>query len=94
MRSRSEDQRLVTGVSAARRTWPSGLDRAAAAVGDDDGQVVVIVLVAVTVAAAIDQHAMIEQGAVTLGDALQSLEQVGQFRRCEIVNLAHLADLP
>ena len=35
----------------------SGLDRAAAAPGDEDGQVVVIVLIAVAVAVA-DQYAM------------------------------------
>ena len=42
-----------------------------------------IVLVAVAVTAAIDQHAMIEQCAVTLGHALQSLQQVGQLRDVE-----------
>ena len=81
------------GCFAREADVASGLDRAAAAPGDEDGQVVVIVLVAVAVAAAIDQHAMIEQGAVTLGHALQSLQQIGQLRDVELIDLAHLADL-
>ena len=69
---------------------PARLDRAAAAAGEQNRQVVVIVGVAVGVAAAVDDHAVVQQRAVALLDALQLRQQVGELLDVELVDVADL----
>ena len=69
---------------------PAGLDRPVALARQQDRQVVVGVGVAVADAAAVDDHAVVEQRAVALGDRLQLLEQVSQLGDVELVDLLDL----
>src|SRR5262245_8384531 len=63
---------------------PPRFQRAAALAGDEDGQVVVVVPVAVAVAAAVDEHALVEQRAVAFANGLQLGQEIRELRDMEL----------
>ena len=68
----------------------SRLERAAAASGEQHGQIVVRVRVAVGDAAAIDDHAIVEERALAFAHGLQAFEEVGELRHVEAIDLRQL----
>ena len=62
------------------------LEAAAAAAGEDDREVVVVVAVGVTDAAAVDDHAVVEEGAVAFGEGFEFLEEVGKLGAVKLVD--------
>jgi len=79
------ERRFVVVTNVAAR-----LQRSSTLAGDENWQVVVVVGIAVGVAAAVGNHAMIEQRSVSFFDALHLVQQVCQLRRVELVDLANL----
>ena len=91
MRSSIDRYRLFSGVSfAGRRTCRPVLIVPPPLPDQQDRQVVVVVAVAVADAAAVDDHAVVEQRAVAFLDRLQLAEQVGELLDVEAVDLLDL----
>ncbi len=65
----------------------SGLDSTTATSGQDDRQVIVVVPVTVTDAAAVNQHAVVQQRAVAFSDLLQSSQQIVEAINLKAIDL-------
>ena len=67
--------------------------RSRAAARQQDRQVIVVMAVAVADACAVDDHGVVEQGAVGFVDAVQLLQEIGDLLRVEFVDLRDLIEL-
>src|SRR5450759_4162126 len=84
------EEEIAHGSFLAIDHAAAGLDGLAGAPGDQRGKVVVGVPVAVGEAGAVDDHAVIEQRAVTFLDRLQLLHPGGELEHVIAVDLRHL----
>ena len=71
----------------------AGVQRAAAFAEQQDRQLVVVVAVAIPDAGAVEEHHVVEQGAVAFFDCLQFGDEVGQVLGVELVDLGDLFEL-
>ena len=69
---------------------PPPLDRAAPFAGDEDREVVVVVAVAVADPAPVDDHRVVEDGAVPLADRAELVQEVGELLDVVEVDLLDL----
>ena len=65
----------------------AGVDRSSTPTGEQYRQIVVIVGVAVRNTAAVNNHAVIEQGSFTFLDGLQFIKEIREFGRVQPVDL-------
>ena len=70
----------------------AGAGTSAPAAGEQDREVLVRVPVAVAQAAAVDDHRMVEQGALAIGRRLQLPEEAREELRVERIDLRHAFD--
>ena len=69
---------------------PPRLEHPAAATGDEDREIVVVVAVAVADAAAVDDHAAVEERAIPFARPIELLEEIGKLLDVEAVDLLDL----
>ena len=69
---------------------PAAFQTSSGATGDQDWKVVVVVKAGITHAAAIHVDRVIEKRAVTIGSGLHSLQEVGEQRNMERIDLCNL----
>ena len=71
----------------------AGENGAAAFARDQHGEILVVVLVAIADAAAVDDHAVVEQGPVAFANGFQLLKNVGELLGVKAIDGADLGEL-
>ena len=71
----------------------SGIDGAASPAGQDQGKVLFVVAVSIAAAAAVKNHTVVTEGAITLPHRLQPLDKLGELRDVETVDPANLLEV-